>query len=127
MSDKPMKDSRLAREIDKEDIKYIASLAAKKLEKHDGKTPKHQLDSEDYKRFSGINMQSQGKLEPFPEEATLALYLIDAKQEVAKRFTVTAALIALMSRNTNKVGYGTTSLDGRQFKVIVQWEKEIRQ
>lgn len=128
MASKPMKDKHLADKIDQEDAKLLAKIVERVAAQHDGKRPIQQLSDEDRERFQGSNWQMQGREPPLDEETTLALYLIDAESGASRRFTVTASLYQVMVRQTDRIGYGTTDMEGKhQFKAILQWEKEVRQ
>lgn len=112
--------------LDKLDAEYFKRLIEKAIATHDGTVPVNQLYDEDYEKWDGVNVQQQAQDPPKPEEETLALYIIDADGKLSKRFTVTKALLCLVGRGTMRIAYGTTAPDGRQTKMILQWEKEKR-
>lgn len=113
--------------MDNLDKEYLKKLAEKTIKESDGKVPIKQISDEDYDGWDGVNVQGYSQLPPAEAEQTLAIYLIDAKDQLSKRFTVTAAMLKLFRRETQRIVYGTTNpLNQRQVKVIVQWEREVR-
>lgn len=111
---------------DKLDMEYLKKQIEKCLNEHDGKTPVNQLAKEDYEKFNGVNLQGEAIAPPEPEQDTIALYMIDADQQLSKRFTITKATLAFITRKTQRIIYGTTDPKGRQTKIVLQWEKEKR-
>jgi hypothetical protein len=112
--------------MDELDAEYLKRLLEKQVKNHDGKSPLHQLSLEDLNKWDGVNIQGEALTAPNPQEDAVALYMIDADEKSVKRFTVTNAAIRLLTRKTARILYGTTNQHGKQIKLILQWEKEIR-
>lgn len=112
--------------LDELDAMYLAKMAVKAIREAGDTYPIKQLSKADYERFAGINLQGHALEKPKDEEDVLALYIIDTEDKLSKRFKVTSAISLLLSRGTSRIIYGTTNPSGKQMKVIVQWEKEMR-
>jgi hypothetical protein len=112
--------------FDEQDKEYLKKLVEKRLAQHDGKVPIIQLDPVNLKKWDAVNAQGYTLNKPGNEDTTLALYLIDVDNQAVKRFTVTKNVLFLLGRRTAGIGYGTTGKDGHQYKVVLQWEKEMR-
>lgn len=116
--------NEIGKEILTDDIQAIAAEIAKQ----NLKPPRYQLTPLDFEKFDGVNLQSTDRNMPNSSEQTLALYLVNITKGEAKRFTVTANLVNLLNRGTRRLQFGTTTKAGtHQSKMILQWEREIRE
>jgi len=89
--------------------------------------PIKQLETRHYLKWDGVNVQEAGLEPPKEDEDTLALYMVDIETKASKRFTLTASLSELLQRKITHVAYGTTNeLNGKQVKIVIQWETEVR-
>jgi len=105
----------------------LRSIVQKVMEKVQQGVPIKQLDTIHYMKFEGVNQQVVATESPLDSEDTLALYMVDLETKKVKRFIVTASLSELVARQVSLVAYGTTDTKtGKQFKVAIQWENEVR-
>lgn len=112
--------------LDEQDAEYLRKMTEKAIKEAGDTYPIKQLSESDLEKFDGVNLQGYSLVKPEDSEDALALYIIDADQKLSKRFRVTNALLFLISRATSRIEYGTSDPDGKQTKIILQWEKEKR-